>query len=67
MCGIGRKNFTPGVVDENNGSMEVYKLEECEEDVAMLVGMGYPEEAKMQQGGQPKVRAAKSSDSRKGE
>ena len=31
----------------------------------MLVGMKSPEEAKMQQGGQPRVIAAKSSESRK--
>ena len=32
--------------------MKIYKLEESEEEVTVLVGMGSPEEAEMQQGGQ---------------
>ena len=32
--------------------MEVYKLGESEEEVTVLVGIGFPEEAGMQQGGQ---------------
>ena len=47
--------------------MKVYKLEECEDEVTVLVGMGSPKEAKMQQEGQPRVGAIKSSESRKGE
>ena len=44
--------------------MEVYKLEESEEEVTVLS----PEEAGTQQGGEaPGVRAAKSSEFREGE
>ena len=32
--------------------MKVYQLEESEDEVTVLVGMGSPEEAGMQQGGQ---------------
>ena len=44
--------------------MEVYKLEEFEEEVTVLVSVGSPEEAGTEA---PGVRAAKSSESRKGE
>ena len=43
--------------------MEIYKLEE----VTVLVGVGFPEEAETQQGKGPGARAAKSSESREGE
>ena len=43
-----------------------YKLEESEEEVTELVGVGSPEKAGMQQGEALGMRAAKSSDSRKG-
>ena len=46
--------------------MEVYKLEDSEEEVTELVGMVSPEKARTQQGAVPGVRAAKSSESREG-
>ena len=44
--------------------MEVYQLEEPEEEVTLLVGVEYPKKAGR---AAPGVRAAKSSESRKGE
>ena len=44
--------------------MEVYNLKESEEEVAVLVGVGSPEETGR---AALEVRAAKSSESRKGE
>ena len=43
--------------------MELYRLKKSEDEVTVLVGVGSPKEAGTQQG----VRAAKSSQSRKGE
>ena len=44
--------------------IKVYKLEDSDEEVTVLVGVGSPEEARTQQkrGAAPGVRAAKSSD-----
>ena len=55
--------------------MEVYQLEESEEEVSVLVGVGSPKKSGTQQGVQllsellaaPGVRAATSCESRKGE
>ena len=44
--------------------MEVYQLEESEEEVTLLAGVESPKKAKK---AAPEVRAAKSSESRKGE
>ena len=44
--------------------MEVYQLEESKEEVTVLVGVGSPKKAGRED---PGVRAAKSSESRKGE
>ena len=44
--------------------MEVYQLEESEEEVAVLVGVGSPKKAGREA---PGVRAAKNSESRNGE
>ena len=47
--------------------MEVCQLEESEEEVTVLVGVGSPKKVRKQQGEAPGVRAAKSSESREGE
>ena len=47
--------------------MEVFKLEKVEEEVTVLVSVGSPDEARTQQGAVPRVKAAKSSESKEGE
>ena len=44
--------------------MEVYQLEESEEEITVLIGVAFPKKARR---ATPEVRAAKSSESRKGE
>ena len=41
-----------GGPDGSDKAVEIYKLEESEEEVTVLVGVGSPEKAGMQQGGQ---------------
>ena len=51
-----------------DGAVEVYQLEESEEEITVLVGVGSLKKSRNAAGrAAPGVRAAKSSDSRKGE